>query len=175
MILACLGWRPASADQDSPQLDVLFERLHATEDPREAKVIEALIWQVWLSADLPYINDLMRQAVGAMSRGDHEQALSTFSEIIALDPDYAEGWNKRATLHYLMGNYEASVADIQETLRLEPRHFGALSGLGLIYRALEDDEAAQRAFEAALEQNPHLSNARKFIEEIEQDRKNRDI
>ena len=85
---------------------------------------------------------------------------------MALEPDFAEAWNKRATVHYLMGDYVASVHDIQQTLALERRHFGALSGLGMIYEAIGRPSAALRSFEAALAINPHLDATRQRIEEL---------
>jgi tetratricopeptide (TPR) repeat protein len=92
--------------------------------------------------------------------------VDTFSEVIKLEPDLAEAWNKRATVYYLMGEYEASVRDIERTLALESRHFGALSGLGFIYLSHGEDRAAIEAFEAALEINPYLPGARTRVEEL---------
>jgi len=102
----------------------------------------------------------------AMSQARFRVALERFDRMVAQAPDFAEGWNKRATLHYLMGNYSASVRDIQRTLDLEPRHFGALSGLGLIYDALEQPAAALRSFEAAVAINPHLGSINARIEQL---------
>jgi tetratricopeptide (TPR) repeat protein len=108
----------------------------------------------------------MSKGIEEMSRRDYEAAVDTFSEVIKLEPDLAEGWNKRATVYYLMGEYEASVRDIERTLALEPRHFGALSGLGFVYISLGDNRAAIEAFEAALEINPYLPGARARVEEL---------
>jgi tetratricopeptide (TPR) repeat protein len=83
-------------------------------------------------------------------------------------PEFAEGWNKRATVYYLMGNWRASVGDIQRTLALEPRHFGALFGLGLIYEELDQPEAALRSFEATLVLNPHSESTRQMIGQLRQ-------
>jgi tetratricopeptide (TPR) repeat protein len=108
----------------------------------------------------------MRQGTVAMSQGQLGRALERFDRIVDLAPEFAEGWNKRATVLYLMGDYQASVLDIQRTLELEPRHFGALSGLGLIYDAIEEPAAALRSFEAALEIHPHLVGTLQRIEEL---------
>ncbi len=108
----------------------------------------------------------MAQGIEAMSRGNYEAALSAFSRVVEAEPDFAEGWNKRATVYYLMGDFGASVRDVERTLTLEPRHFGALSGLGLIYLVVGEDLPALKAFEAALEVNPYLRGARKHSEEL---------
>jgi tetratricopeptide (TPR) repeat protein len=93
-------------------------------------------------------------------------ALDYFNRLVTLAPDFAEAWNKRATVYYLMGDYRASVLDIERTLELEPRHFGALSGLGLIYDAIEEPAAALRSFEAAVAINPHLDSTRQRIDAL---------
>jgi tetratricopeptide (TPR) repeat protein len=96
----------------------------------------------------------------------HARALEYFDRLVEHAPGFAEGWNKRATVYYLMENYEASVLDIERTLELEPRHFGALSGLGMIYDAIGEPAAALRSFEAAVAINPHLDGARQRIEAL---------
>ena len=158
----------AVADQQDPRLDGLFERLHDTQSDDEARSVEEQIWQVWLDSDDANINQLMRQGVGAMHEQNYGTALQIFDRMVEQAPNFAEGWNKRATLHYLMGDLSASVLDIQRTLALEPRHFGALFGLGLIYDALDQPKAALRSFEAALGLNPHSESARLRIEELRQ-------
>jgi tetratricopeptide (TPR) repeat protein len=144
-------------------LDSLFGALHATTEAGEARRIERQIWQLWIASGSDTIDLLMHRGAQAMAQGDYQVALDMFDRIVELDPEFAEGWNKRATLYYLMGAFEASVADIQRTLGLEPRHFGALSGLGMIYSALDDDERALKAYRKALEANPHLSGARAAV------------
>jgi len=103
---------------------------------------------------------LMSQVSYAMSVGQNELALRLSDQLVDSRPDYAEGWNKRATVQYLLGNHQYSVSDIKETLLLEPRHFGALSGLGLIFMAAGNYAAAVDAFEAVLEISPASDNAR---------------
>jgi tetratricopeptide (TPR) repeat protein len=159
---------PARADQDDPRLDGLFQRLQHTPDPAEAQVVEQQIWQLWLESDNAAINRLMQQGVFAMSAQDYATALQTFTRMIDQAPKFAEGWNKRATVYYLMGNWSASVRDIQRTLALEPRHFGALFGLGLIYEELDQPEAALRSFEATLVLNPHSESTRQMIGQLRQ-------
>jgi tetratricopeptide (TPR) repeat protein len=156
------------ADQEDPRLDGLFQRLQHAPDAVEAQVIEQQIWRVWLESEDAAINRLMQQGVFAMSEQDYAAALQAFTRMVDQAPEFAEGWNKRATVYYLMGNWRASVWDIQRTLALEPRHFGALFGLGLIYEELHQPEAALRSFEATLVLNPHSESTRQMIEQLRQ-------
>jgi tetratricopeptide (TPR) repeat protein len=110
----------------------------------------------------------MQQGVLALNAQDYPTALQTFTRMVDQAPEFAEGWNKRATVYYLMGDWRASVRDIQRTLTLEPRHFGALFGLGLIYQELDQLEAALRSFEATLVLNPHSVSTRRMIERLRQ-------
>lgn len=159
---------PTLADQRDTRLDSLFERLQVTEDLSDAAAIQNQIWQIWIEFEDLRISQLMRRGMTAMSAGDHESALQAFDGMIEEVPEFAEAWNKRATVLYLMGRFDESVLDIQQTLELEPRHFGALSGLSLIYDALEKPEAALRSLEAALEINPHLSGSKERIDQLRQ-------
>jgi tetratricopeptide (TPR) repeat protein len=158
----------ALADQQDPRLDGMFERLRSTPDAAEARWIEQQIWQLWLESDDLDANQLMRQGVRAMREQRFDVALRAFDRLVAEAPEFAEGWNKRATVHYLMGSWRASVLDIQRTLALEPRHFGALFGLGLIYDALQQPEAALRSYEATMVLNPHSENTRLRVEQLRQ-------
>jgi tetratricopeptide (TPR) repeat protein len=157
---------PAMADQNEPQLNKLFEKLKAAPDYEAAREIELYIWHIWSKAGTASGSLLFRQGVQYMNDGEHDKALVNFNALVEIEPEFAEGWNKRATLHYLMGNYNGSVADIQRTLALEERHFGALSGLGLIYDALDQKEAALKAFRAALEIHPNMEAIRRRAEEL---------
>ena len=156
----------AAADQTDPRLDDLFARLQATDRPGEAEALEERIWRIWIEAEDPGQSRVMALGIRDMTLDRLPQALERFDRLVDMAPEFAEAWNKRATVHYLMGNYGASVRDIQRTLALEPRHFGALSGLGLIYDALEEPAAALRSFEAALELNPHMDGPRQRVEEL---------
>jgi tetratricopeptide (TPR) repeat protein len=161
-----LSAAPARADQNDPRLEGLFWRLKEVSSSSEARRIEAEIWQIWLEGENEDANLLMGQGVLYMARRELSQALLAFEALVQQAPRFAEGWNKRATVNFLIGNYDASVRDIERTLVLEPRHFGALSGLGQIYLALGRKEAALKAFEAALAINPHLSGIRSTVETL---------
>jgi tetratricopeptide (TPR) repeat protein len=168
-LLTCVlagSLNPVAADQQDPRLDGLFERLQEARSPLEAQAVEEQIWRLWLESDDPALDRLMVQGVAAMRTQDYAAALRTFDRMVDQAPDFAEGWNKRATVHYLMGHWRASVVDIQRTLALEPRHFGALFGLGLIYDALEQPEAALRSYEATLTVNPQSQSTLQRVREL---------
>jgi tetratricopeptide (TPR) repeat protein len=152
-----------AADQTDPRLPALFEQLKAAASDDEATVARAQIWKIWTAHTDPEINTLMLRGLHAMAEDEEDQAVAAFGEIIKREPDFAEGWNKRATAYFLMGDFDASVADIERTLQLEPHHFGALSGLGQIYLELGRKEAALKAFEAALAIDPHLAGVRAAV------------
>ncbi len=156
----------ALAGQTDHRLDALFDRLQTTDSEAEAAALTSQVWAIWHQSDSALVNAFMSDGIEEMSRRNYKEALAAFNKVVEADPDFAEGWNKRATVYYLMGEYVASVRDIERTLTLEPRHFGALSGLGLIYLALGEDSAALKAFEAALKVNPHLPGARAHAAEL---------
>jgi tetratricopeptide (TPR) repeat protein len=167
VLASVLAFGPvAMARQDDSRLDDLFSRLQLTNDVQEARLIEGLIWTLWFESGSPDIDRLLEAGNDAMGAGRYDEALARFSRVIERDPTFAEGWNRRATLYYLMGNFDASVRDIQETLAREPRHFGALSGLGLINSALERWDSAVKAYEEALRVNPFLPGAKKNVEDL---------
>lgn len=157
---------PALADQNDPRLDELFAGLKATDSPREAHEIEQMIWFIWSRSPSAGANLMLRQGTQYMNEGKHEDAEANFDAIVELAPEFAEAWNKRATVRYLRGDYEGSIEDIKHTLALERRHFGALSGLGMIYDSLNEKKAAIEAFRAALEINPHMNSIAERLEEL---------
>lgn len=156
----------ARADQNDPRLPALFDVLRATKDPIQAHVTEQGIWRIWMASPDDTVNLLMLRGMDAMSSRDFGTALKVFTQMVEIAPDFAEGWNKRATVLYMLGAYAESIADIGRVLELEPRHFGALSGLGLCNAELQRDEAALDAFERALAVNPHMEGARAHAEMI---------
>jgi len=154
-----LSAAPLRADQSDPRLDALFAELKGAENAGVAEQVEREIWHIWIESNDGAVTLLMRDGIAAMSRQDYRGAIGKFDQVVAIAPDFAEGWNKRATVRYLVGDYEGSLADIDETLALEPRHFGALSGRGLVYIELDEPERALAAFEAALAIHPRLPGA----------------
>lgn len=165
-LLLLLLAAPAAGRQDDPRLDALFARLKAAGSAFEAAPVEAEIWSIWSETPDRRSAALLSRAVEAMARRDHPAALEALTELVRREPGFAEAWNKRATLYYVVGDYRASVEDIRRTLALEPRHFGALSGLGLIYLAINEPAAAARSFEAALAIHPYLTGARANLERL---------
>lgn len=163
------------ADQRDSRLDGLFDQLKSVESFSDAKSVEFSIWNIWVQSGDNAIDLLMRDGVDSMNRRDYRRALRSFDQIVIIAPEFAEGWNKRATLFYLMGEFQRSLADIEKTLALEPRHFGALAGRGLIYVELEDDAKALKAFEDALVINPFLPAARQNAEVLRKRLKDRAI
>ena len=166
LLTALISMSPAGADQNDPALDPLFDALAAAKNADEANQIEKRIWQAWTISGQALVDNAMERAVIAMHKGAHDTALKYLNDVISLAPNHAEGWNKRATVFYLMGQYPQSVVDIHRTLELEPRHFGALSGLGLIYMEMGRKKAAIRAMEKALAINPHMEALKSQLQDL---------
>ena len=167
-VLVLLGYSLVStADQNDPALDGLFERLAVTTSDEEASNITREIWQRWTANDDPSISQLMQIGIRGLSYSSYRRALQSFDQIIEMAPEFAEGWNRRATLYYHIKEYRRSIDDIKQTLRLEPRHFGAWSGLGLISVAQDNYSGALAAFKKALSINPHLPNIRRYVQKLE--------
>lgn len=170
-----LGFADARSDQTDPRLIGLFEQLRTAPTPEAAAPVEAEIWTIWAESGDSDLDQVFAVGSRAMSIGDVATALKIFDAIVRKAPDFAEGWNKRATVHYMMGNYQASLADIDRTLELEPHHFGALAGLGLVNIELDRDEAALDAFERVLKVTPQSQSARYNIEVVKQRIKDKSI
>jgi tetratricopeptide (TPR) repeat protein len=167
-VLILLAYSLASpADQNDPALDDLFEQLAITTSDEEASNITREIWQRWTANDDPNVSQLMQIGIRALNYSTYRKALQSFDRVIEIAPEFAEGWNKRATLYYHIKEYRRSIDDIKKTLRLEPRHFGAWSGLGLVSIAQENYSGALAAFKKALSINPHISNIRRYVQKLE--------
>ncbi len=153
------------SDQRDPRLDPLFSQL-AQGDALEAARAEQAIWEIWLESGDDDTDRRMTRGVRAMNRGDFGGALAAFESVVEAAPGYAEGWNKRATLYWLMGQLDASVADIDRTLALEPRHFGALSGLAMIREAQGRPFEALEALEKVVKIHPKLPHLGERIDHL---------
>ncbi|MCP4379922.1 MAG: hypothetical protein GY798_00590 [Hyphomicrobiales bacterium] len=149
------------------KLDALFETLGDADDPDSAREAERAILNLWMESGSDTVDLLMTWSLAAMQADFHARALDFLDRVVLMQPDYAEGWNKRATVYFLMEDYGRSIADIGQVLEIEPRHFGALSGLGMILRALGEEERAITAFRSALAVNPHLEDVRDALDELE--------
>ncbi|UOQ78915.1 hypothetical protein MUN84_10540 [Hymenobacter sp. 5516J-16] len=125
-------------------LNDLFVRLREATAPAEIEALQDGIWHIWLTAGHPVLDKHLEAGMRALSAGDYTLAIHEFTSLTEASPDYAEGWNKRATAYYMRGEYNASLRDVRETLRREPRHFGALSGWATMLRMLGDDRGALR-------------------------------
>jgi tetratricopeptide (TPR) repeat protein len=167
--LAALAAAPARAGQNDPRLPRLFVALQATQSPGWARAIEDEIAHIWEESSDPTTQQLMEKGLTAMAEDEDEAALKAFDAVVAHAPDFAEGWNKRATVEYLLGDYKASVTDIAHVLQLEPRHFGALAGLGQVELALGDKPAALKAFSAALAIDPHLEDIADVVAQLKKE------
>jgi tetratricopeptide (TPR) repeat protein len=165
---------PPSAPSDDAatrarNLDALFARLKTATVEEEADAMVAEIWKLWLQSGRPEVDAAMQQAVDLMGNGLSALAIPLLDDIVARAPDWAEGWNKRATVLYILGEHDRSLADIERVLALEPRHFGALAGIGLIRIAKGEHRAALAAFRRALAVNPFLKERYGLIPALERE------
>ncbi len=159
----------ASSDQTNPRLDELFEQLQSSQDSLILVEVEAEIWEIWYDSGNEEIDALMAQGANSARVGNLSGAEEIYSQVIEQMPEFSEGWNRRATIRFYRNDYEGSLADIEETLRLEPRHFGAIWGLGMILGWQRDYERAILAFERLLELKPNAQDARPRIEMLKQE------
>ena len=166
-MVVCLVGGHAAADQRDPDLDGLFSELQRVTSDAAAKDVVAEIWQRWTAfEDDPRATSLMAIGIRQMNLGQLRNAERIFTEIISAHPTQAEAWNKRATVRFMRGDDKGSRSDIARVIDLEPRHFGALSGLGMINMRSGDLPAALQAFEAAVRVNPHMDQAEAMIREL---------
>jgi tetratricopeptide (TPR) repeat protein len=164
--LAACGGADAPARAD-PELEALFSQLEDAPDAAAAAAVEQAIWVHWADSGSPTVNILLERAAAAENAGDADLAARFLDQASDLAPDYAEPWNRRANLAYRAEDYAGAIAAIQETLKREPRHFGALAGLGLIYEELGQQRAALEAFRAALVIHPHYQTALEGVRRLE--------
>jgi tetratricopeptide (TPR) repeat protein len=156
-------------------LDRLFQALKVAPSDESAKYIENRIWSVWIASGGDTGTLLMTRVKTAMEAKDLRLAIQLLDKIIDIRPDYVEAWNRRATLYYMQKDFGHSLADIREVLAREPRHFGALSGLGMILQELGDEKHALEAFRRALEVHPRIERIPDLVKKLSEKIDGRDI
>ncbi len=166
--------RPQRGDQVRG-LDFLFEALKIAPDAESAKHIENRIWALWVASGSDTANLLMSRVKAATDGKDLDLAIQLLNSVIELRPDYVEAWNRRATIYYLRKDYVRSMGDIRQVLAREPRHFGAISGLGMILQEFGDEKRALDAFRRAVAIHPHLLKLPDLIKSLTEKVEGRDI
>jgi len=156
-------------------LDTLFDALKIAPNEASAKALEDRIWAAWMISGSDTCDLLMSRAKDAIDSKDYDLALKLLDAIVTIKPGYVEGWNRRATVYYLKQDYARSIADIGEVLAREPRHFGALAGLGLMLQEIGDDKDALEAYRKALAIDPHLENIPDVVKTLSDKVEGRDI
>lgn len=174
LIVFVMGVSPALA-ASSAELDRLFDQLAKAQSPAEAALIEDQIWRQWSDSGSPTLDLIMLRGLKALEAQEYAVALDMFSTAIEIEPDYAEAWNKRATLYYVIDDYDAAIADVTQVLAREPRHWAALMGLAVMLDDLDRKEPALGAYRAAFEINPQLEDAKAAIERLKVDVEGRGI
>jgi len=166
--------KPLKGDR-SRNIDFLFEALKVAPDDDIAKQVENRIWAIWLASGSDTADLLMTRVKGAIEAKDTNLAIQLLGSIIEIKPDYIEAWNRRATLFFGLKDYGRAMADIREVLSREPRHFGALAGLGMILEELGDDKQALDAFRQALAVNPRMQKIPDHVKALTEKVEGRDI
>jgi len=154
--------------QSNDKIEMLLDQLAIAESDNDARLIRKKIWLLWLDGYEDQKNKpKIDMALELFNRGDLEKADRAFSEIIALEPGYVEGWNKRATLKFLLGDFSGSLLDIQEVLKRQPRHFGAISGSGLIHIHTKNFEDAYNTYMKLSQIDPLNEDSKRFLPMLE--------
>lgn len=166
LVLALLTALAGFANAQTARLDAVFARLRATSDVREAKQLEQQILEEWNHSGNTQVDSIFAAGNTALEKGDLDAAYRLFDEAVQRAPMFAEGFNKRANVLYLRGNYEAAMRDVGRTLEIERRHYGALLGLGMIFEAEKNDDLAMRMYEHALSINPNVEWAREKLRQL---------
>jgi tetratricopeptide (TPR) repeat protein len=156
-------------------LDFLFGALKVAPDDDSARHVEARIWALWARTSSDTTALLMQRSKVAMDAKQYDVALKLLDAVIKLHPDYIEAWNRRATLYYMQNDYQHALEDIAQVLVREPRHFGALAGLGMIMQDLGDNKRALDAYRKALAVDPHLENIPDLVKSLSEKVEGRDI
>ena len=161
--------------QRGQDLDFLFGALKAAPDAESAKAVEGRIWAVWMVSKSDTANLLMTRVRTAVEAKKLDLAVELLDKIVLLRPDYVEAWNRRATIHFMRKDFTRSIEDIRQVLAREPRHFGALAGLGMIMQELGDDKRALEVYRRAVEINPHMQRITELIKSLTEKVEGRDI
>jgi tetratricopeptide (TPR) repeat protein len=156
-------------------LDFLFEALKIAPDATTAKAIEQRIWALWFVSSSDTANLLMARVRAAVEAKDLDLALKLLDALIKIRPDYVEAWNRRATIYFMKNDYGKSLADIREVIKREPRHFGALSGLGMILQELGDNRHALDVYRRALAVYPRIDRIPDAVKTLQEKVEGRDI
>ncbi len=156
-------------------LDTLFDALKVAPDEASSKAIEERIWATWMISGSDTCNLLMSRVKAAADGKDYDLAIKLLNAIITIKPDFVEAWNQRATVFYMKNDFGHAIADIGQVLAREPRHFGALSGLGLILQDIGDDKDALEAYRKALAIDPHLEHIPDVVKTLSEKVEGRDI
>ena len=143
------------ADQNDKRLNHLFDKLIVTEDQLEIEKLTQQIWKIWHEIDDPKMTRAFETGIQMMNLGYYKRSIDYFDEVIMTNPNFAEAWNKRATAYFMMGNFDLSMKDISQTLQLEPRHFGALDGMSLIFIHTNQPEKAIEIYDKMLQIFPY--------------------
>lgn len=151
------------------KLETLFKELKKARNANSAGKIAQSIWKEWAQSGSPTVDLLMQWSDGAMKQRKFPVALDFLDQVVTLDPGYAEGWNRRATVHYMMDEYAKSMSDIEHVLRLEPRHFGALTGMALILKQTGRRKLALQAYQRVLEVYPMMRSAQSAVTELSEE------
>jgi tetratricopeptide (TPR) repeat protein len=166
--------KPQPGDR-TRNLDFLFEALKIAPDDASAKAVEDRIWALWLASGSDTANLLMSRVKSAIEAQNLDLALKLLDAIVALKPDYIEAWNRRATIYYMKKDFGRSLDDIRQVLAREPRHFGAMSGLGMILQEFGDDKHALEVLRRALAVHPHLKNIPDMVKTLTEKVEGRNI
>ena len=156
-------------------LDFLFGALKVAPDDVTAKAIEERIWAVWTLSRSDTANLLMTRVKTAIEANDLDLAINLLNSIVKVKPEYVEAWNRRATIFYMKKDYGRSLADIREVLKREPRHFGALAGLGLILQDVGDDKQALEVYRRVLTLYPRMERIPDLVKTLQEKVEGRDI
>ncbi len=162
--VAAVEYTAATETQD--RLDKLFSDLKRARGEKAAQTIASRIWEQWFRSGSASIDLMMQWSNDAVKSRKFNVAMDFLDQIVTLAPEFAEGWNRRATLHFMMNNYAKSMADIQKTLELEPRHFGALAGMGMIMKNTGRKKLALEAYERVLDVYPMMRSAQQEVQDL---------